>query len=120
MTTVCGCFCGSTPEPVPVTVNNNTYNVSLGTATGLKWVDLSFELEDTTGGNKVDLTAVVGGVTENYTVVAGEEILVTLDNVPQANTTYVLDASRTYLTLNYYLTEGSILRVRALVTTATA
>jgi hypothetical protein len=109
--TNCGCFAGSTPESVPVTINNNTFNISLGDV-GARWIDLTFEDEDSANAGGL-IFVLADGATE-YQVQDETEVLVTIDNVVQETSVYAVTDGGTSITLTSPLTDGPVLRVRAL------
>lgn len=103
------CYCNSTPETVPVTINNTTVNVALDDDT-LDWLDETFEPTDADDSPTTtkQFTLVDG------TIVDPDQVLVFIDNVPQPGTAYSINEARTVVTLDENLEAGQTLRVHYL------
>jgi hypothetical protein len=113
----CSCYSNSTPEPVAVTVNNNTYNVSLGD-NAVKWVDLVFARSDSSSGEGYIffIRELIDAAWVDYEIIDHREQLAFVDNVAQTPATYTVDpAAGAFITLLEALEDGSYLRVHVLV-----
>ena len=107
MTTVCGCFCGSTPEPASVVVTNNTINLTMGAA-AMSWVVQSYAKADSAGGLGLNFFLA-------FPAAIAAEVIVYIDNVAQeVGASYSVPASLDRVTLTSALDADATLIVRYL------
>jgi hypothetical protein len=112
----CPCYVNSTPEHVAVTVNNNTYNVSLGD-NAVKWKDLLFTRAMSSSGAGIIFTMreLVDAAYVDYQIVDHSEQMVFIDNVAQTTNVFTVSVDGTEIQLLTALEDDAVLRVHALV-----
>ena len=106
------CYASSTPEPVPVNVNVYTGDMILGDRTVL-WKDFELALADSVGSAGLVFYLESGGT--SYQLVHLEGLQVFVDNVPQALSTFTVDAAGAYITLSAPISSDQSVRIHALV-----
>lgn len=109
------CYVNSTPEHVPVTINNNAITIEMPADTEVQWVVDRFVLADSVGDaglvfflSKVALLA--------------DEVQVFLDNVPQEGkgVSFSVGLAKDRVTLVAAMEAGSVLLVRYLAYVSTS